>query len=107
VIELHVTFPDMKSAEALARKALEARLAACANIVPNVRSLYWWKGKIEDETEVFAIFKTSHGQADALAAFIAKHHPYETPAIIRHDKVSANADYEAWVEAETSGEQKR
>lgn len=96
----------MASAEPLARKALEARLAACANIIPSVRSLYWWNGKIEDETETLAIFKTSNEQADALAAFIAEHHPYETPAIIRHDNVSANRDYEAWVDAETGAQVK-
>lgn len=102
MIEFHVTFADMESAEALARKALEARLAACANIVPGVRSLYWWKGRIEDEQEVLAVFKTSDERADALATFVAEHHPYETPAIVRHVDVSANPDYEAWIETETA-----
>ena len=101
MIELHVTFADLDSAARLARMALEARLAACADLVPGVVSLYWWQGAIEQEGEVLAILKTSSQKADLLAAFIAEHHPYETPAIIRHSDVSANGDYQRWIAEET------
>ena len=101
MVEFHVTFADIDSARRLARAALEARLAACANLVPGVASLYWWQGRIEEETEVLAILKTSRHKADDLAAFVAANHPYETPAIIRHGDVSANAGYERWIEEET------
>ena len=53
-----VTAPDMDLARRLAKGALEAKLAACANIVPAVESHYWWKGKLESSDEVLLIFKT-------------------------------------------------
>jgi periplasmic divalent cation tolerance protein len=93
----------MASAEGLARWALEAWFAASANLVPGIGSFYWWKGRIENETEVLVVFKTSESHADELAVFLAAHQPCETPAIARHANVSANPDYEAWIEAETAG----
>ena len=104
MIELHVTFGDADSAVAVARKALEARLAACANILPDVRSLYWWDGEIADEAETLMILKTSDGKAEQLAGLVAENHPYDTPAIIRHDNVTATGDYLAWIDAETGAE---
>jgi Uncharacterized protein involved in tolerance to divalent cations len=101
MIELHVTFADMESARALSRRAVEARLAACANILPGVTSIYRWQGRIEEETETLAILKTSDEQAGALARFVADNHPYETPAIVRHENVTANESYLDWIAAET------
>ncbi|WP_157014296.1 divalent-cation tolerance protein CutA [Mesorhizobium xinjiangense] len=98
MIELHVTFANAVDAARMARAALKA----CANIVDGVRSLYWWQGAIEEEDETLAIFKTSEAKADALEALIAEHHPYDTPAIIRHTAVTANQDYARWVEKETA-----
>jgi uncharacterized protein involved in tolerance to divalent cations len=55
--------------------------------VPGIGSFFWWKGRIEDETDVLAVFKTSESQADALAAFIADHRAYETPVIVRQPQM--------------------
>lgn len=101
MIEFHVTFADVPSARSVARLALERRLAACVNLVPQVVSLYWWRERIEEETEVLAILKTSDARADALAAFLEAEHPYDTPAIIRHRPV-AGADYARWIDDETA-----
>lgn len=101
MIEFHVTYSAMEDAEAAAREALEMRLAACANIVSGVRSLYRWQGAIEDESEILVIFKTARDRAGELADFLEVSHPYDTPAIIRHDGVTANADYERWIDEET------
>ena len=101
MIEFHVTYSGMDEASAAARSAIEARLAACANIVEKVRSIYRWQGRIEDESEILAIFKTSDARADELGEFLRANHPYDTPAILRHSGISANADYERWIEQET------
>ncbi|MBW3099097.1 divalent-cation tolerance protein CutA [Pseudohoeflea coraliihabitans] len=101
LIEIHVTFGDQASAREAARAALEARLTACVNIIAPVEALFWWEGAIVSETETLAIFKTSSNNATALATFIAETHPYETPAIIRHEAAACNRAYAAWIAAET------
>ena len=54
-----VTAPDVKTARKLARAALEARLIACANLIPRIESHYWWRGKIEASAEVLMVMKTT------------------------------------------------
>ena len=101
MVEFHVTYPGIDMAAQAARSAVEAGLAACANIVGDVRSIYRWQGTIADETEALAIFKTSHVRAGELFDHLRTNHPYEIPAIIRHDGVTANDGYLRWVEEET------
>lgn len=101
LIELEVTCPDMAAAEAVARAALEGRLAACANILPGLRSLYRWEGRIEDEPELVVRMKTRAALFDRLAAAVAAVHPYDVPAILALPILRASPDYAAWVVAET------
>jgi periplasmic divalent cation tolerance protein len=77
-----VTAPDLRAARLLARAALEARLAACANLVPGVESHYWWRGKIERGGEVLLIFKTTRRRLATLEKLILAKHPYETPEFL-------------------------
>jgi periplasmic divalent cation tolerance protein len=73
-----VTAPDMKTARALAKAALRARLIACANLVPKIESHYWWQGKIESGNEVLMILKTTRSSLAALEKLILAMHPYDT-----------------------------
>ena len=73
-----VTAPDIKTARKLAAASLRARLAACANIVPRIESHYWWKGKIENSSEVLLVFKTTTARLGALEKTILANHPYDT-----------------------------
>ena len=77
-----VTAPDMKTARKLAAAALKARLVACANIVPRIESHYWWKGKIENSSEVLLLLKTTSARLRALEKTILKRHPYDTPEFL-------------------------
>src|SRR5450432_2436105 len=65
-----VTAPDLKTARALAKAALQARLIACANLIPKIESHYWWQGKIESGTEVLLILKTTKSKLAALEKLI-------------------------------------
>src|SRR5450432_2759162 len=65
-----VTAPDLKTARALAKAALQARLIACANLVPKIESYYWWQGKIESGAEVLMILKTRKTKLAALEKLI-------------------------------------
>ncbi len=77
-----VTAPDLKTARKLARAALDARLIACANLVPGIESHYWWQGKREQGSEVLMILKTTRARIAALERLILAKHPSNTPEFI-------------------------
>lgn len=93
-------FADADEAGRIARIVLEERLAACANIGPDVRSLYRWQGEIVDSREVAASFKTTAAQADHLIARIAELHSYDVPCIVSSPVDKLLAAYGDWVESE-------
>lgn len=77
-----VTAPDLKTARRLARAALEARLAACANLAPGIESHYWWQEKIETSAEVLMLVKTTTARLAALEKLVLEMHPYDTPEFV-------------------------
>ena len=92
-----VTAPDLKTARALARAALSARLVACANLVPRLESHYWWQGKLESGTEVLLLLKTERGKLAALEKLVVDRHPYDTPEFLALPLVAGNRRYLAWL----------
>ncbi len=82
ILVFYVPAPSPESAETLGRTAIEAGLAACANAFP-ARSAYLWNGAMQDEAEVVVVLKTLPEKETALEAFLAAHHPYDVPAIVR------------------------
>src|SRR5262245_30040105 len=77
-----VTAPDLNTARKLARAALQARLIACANLVPKLESHYWWQGKIERSAEVLLVLKTTTARVPKLEKLIVAKHPYDTPEFL-------------------------
>ena|SRR5438093_13524831 len=92
-----VTAPDMKTARALARAALKARLAACVNLIPGIESHYWWEGKIEAGTEVLMLLKTTKDRIAVLEKLIVKDHPYDTPEFLVLSLRRGNKRYLDWL----------
>ena len=88
-------------AESIGGELVEAGLAACVNILPGMRSIYRWQGKIENDDEVVAIFKSQASRADELIAAIEDRHPYDTPAIVVLPITKGSASYLNWIVAET------
>ena len=84
-------------AERIARAVLDARVAACVNIVPGVRSLYWWEGAVCDEAEATLLIKTAAERVDALRETLCAAHPYAVPEIVVLD-VDAAASLGAYVD---------
>lgn len=97
-----VTAPDLKTARALAKSALNAKLVACANLVPRLESHYWWQGKLESSAEVLIVFKTTRAKLAALEKLVVAEHPYDTPEFIALPLAAGNAKYLAWL-AESVG----
>ncbi len=92
-----VTAPDMKVARRLARAALQARLIACANLLPGLESHYWWRDKLESSAEVLMILKTRRTKLTALEKLILAQHPYDTPEFLVVPLKSGSARYLKWL----------
>ena len=91
------TFPDADTAVRVARTLVEQQLATCVNVVPTVRSIYRWEGKVCDEGETLAVIKTTAERYAALAAKIAELHPYQVPEVIALPLAGGHPPYLAWL----------
>ncbi len=99
VVVVISTLPNPEKAAEIARVLVEERLAACVNLVPQVRSIYRWKGEICDEPETLAIAKTTQDRAEALHARLIELHPYEVPEVLALAVSGGHAPYLDWVGA--------
>lgn len=99
-LSVSVTCPDMDAARAIARSALEARLVACANILPGVESHFWWEGQLSMDSEVLLVFKTTEAHRPQLLGLIEQAHPYDLPAISWSPDGAPDAVLE-WIAVET------
>jgi periplasmic divalent cation tolerance protein len=97
-----VTINDRVRAAEIARSLVEKNLVACVNIVPEIRSIYSWKGTICDETEMLLIMKTRKDLYAELESTVKALHPYEVPEIIALDIKQGLADYLRWIDDTTS-----
>jgi periplasmic divalent cation tolerance protein len=100
---VYVTAPSLAEAESLARLAVERRLAACANILPGMRSLYWWQGKLEQADEVVLLLKTTEALAGELTRAIAAAHSYDCPCVVVLPIEGGHPAFLDWIAAETAG----
>ena len=92
-----VTAPDLKAARTLAQAALRAKLIACANLVPQIESHYWWRGKIESGAEVLLVFKTTKAKLAALERLILAKHPDDTPEFLVLSLNAGSRRYLDWL----------
>lgn len=93
------TFPDVEAAAGVIRTLAEEKLVACGNIIPGVRSLYVWKGKREDTSEVLVVLKTAGALYAKLEKRLLKLHPYETPEVLALEAGAVNRAYAEWIAA--------
>jgi periplasmic divalent cation tolerance protein len=101
IVTVYAVFGSAEEARRTARMVVEERLAACANILAPCRSVYRWKGAIEEADEVPALFKTGAEAAPRLVARIAELHSYDVPAAVVWPIAEAVPAYADWVRAET------
>jgi periplasmic divalent cation tolerance protein len=97
-----VTCPTPERAAEIARALVEERLAACGNVVPGLRSIYRWEGKVQDDAEALLVLKTTRARFEALRERVLALHPYEVPEVIALSVEAGSAPYLAWIAAETS-----
>jgi periplasmic divalent cation tolerance protein len=95
------TFPSKQSVTSIANKLVKKKLVACVNII-NISSIYAWKGKIENQSEYLALFKTSKKNQSKLKKELQKLHPYDIPEIAEINVDSINQSYLKWLVDSTS-----
>lgn len=100
LIEVEVTCPDEESARKIACAALQARLVACASMLPGVESLFHWQGQIDSETEVLVRMKATASRFDELCDVIVAHHPYALPAITALPLAAIGPGVANWIATE-------
>lgn len=91
------TCPHEEAAHTLATKLLDEKLAACVNIVPGLRSIYRWKGAVEESGESLLLIKTTQSCYPRLEQRIRASHPYKLPEIVAVEIAAGSADYLAWI----------
>ncbi|MEE8495270.1 MAG: divalent-cation tolerance protein CutA [Xanthomonadales bacterium] len=93
------TCPDEATASKLAGGLVEEQLAACVNIVPGIRSIYHWQGKISNDAEVLMVIKSLASRFEELESWLLEHHPYDIPEIVALPVSRVSAEYRAWIES--------
>ncbi|MDX1454825.1 MAG: divalent-cation tolerance protein CutA [Gammaproteobacteria bacterium] len=99
---VYVTCPTEAKAGQIASALVEEKLAACANIVPGLRSVYAWQGRIENDPEVLLIIKSRIALLDALTARVNELHDYDVPEVIALPIIGGSKDYLDWLAEETA-----
>ncbi len=92
-----VTVPSMELGKKIGRILVEAKLAACVNIIPNIYSIYSWKGKIEEDNEQLLLIKTTDQKSEKLIAKVKELHSYETPECIGIKIEKGSQQYLDWI----------
>ena len=94
---VYVTAGSQGEGEELARGLVKEKLAACVNIVPSVKSVYWWKGEVEEAKEVLLIIKTNDILIEQIINLVKSHHTYTVPEVIAMPIIKGNEQYLEWL----------
>jgi periplasmic divalent cation tolerance protein len=98
---IYVTAPNRAAALNVARRLVEERLVACANVFDGVTSLYWWEGKIQEDTEAVLVAKTASARVSAVIDKVKEIHDYSCPCVVALPIVAGNPAFLDWIGAET------
>lgn len=98
---IYITAGDAEEAKAIGRALVEARLAACANVFPQMVPIFWWEGEVQEDPEAVLIAKTRGDLVERVIAFVKEHHSYDCPAVLAIPVAEGNPDFLAWIDEET------
>ncbi len=91
------TTPNLEDAENLAEKLIEAKLAACVQVLPQMKSFYFWEGKVQKDSEYLLLIKTLKDKFSRLEKFILKNHSYDVPEIVALPADRVSESYLNWM----------
>jgi periplasmic divalent cation tolerance protein len=102
IVAITITAPDADWLANHTRYLVEQRLAACGNIIPNIRSIYRWQNNIEDETEAHVTLHTRAAHIQTIIETTNERHPYETVHVVALPALDCDREYGAWVLTQTT-----
>ncbi|WP_331275697.1 MULTISPECIES: divalent-cation tolerance protein CutA [Methanobacterium] len=97
---VYITTSGEKESKKIGRTIVEERLAGCINIISTIESLYWWKGKIEEDTESILIVKTKVNNIENIIKRVKEIHSYENPAILAIPIIEGSKEYLDYLDGE-------
>ena len=98
---VYCTCPNAEVAGTLARQLVQRKLAACVNILPEIRSIYRWQGEVQDDADSLMLIKTTQANVGKLQEWLLENHPYDEPEVIAVPVTEGSPGYLEWVTAET------
>ena len=101
ILVVFCTCPDEKVARDLAARLVEQKLAACVNILPEIRSIYRWQGAVSEDGESLMVIKTSRSAWGRLENWLSRNHPYDLPELIAMPVDKGLPAYLEWVVQES------
>lgn len=93
---VYTTISSMEEATLLANRAVQSRLAACVNIISQGLSVYAWEGQVQQQPEIFLLFKTAPENLETLLTWLKENHPYNTPALLYGDS-KASVEFSSYI----------
>ncbi len=99
---IYITTGSIKEAMTIGNALVTSKLAACANIIDNMRSIYHWDGKLQNDTETILIVKTTEARVPELIEKVKSMHSYDCPCIINLKVTDGNQAFLAWIEGEVT-----
>ena len=93
---IQTTTDSTKTAESISEILVKNNLSPCVQIIPNIKSVYQWKDKVEHSSEILLLIKTIPENVQKCKNIILKHHNYDTPELIVMDGYILEDDYQAW-----------
>lgn len=100
-LSVYITAASREDALAIGRAVVRERLAACANVIDGLTSIYWWQGRMMEEGEAALILKTTEAAMPALLLRVKQLHSYDCPCVVAHPLTHGNPDFLDWIAAET------
>jgi periplasmic divalent cation tolerance protein len=101
-VMLYITASNAEEAKRIGRALVEERLAACANVLPGVTSIYRWQGKVEEGSEASLILKSTDDKVEQVVARVKALHSYTCPCVVALPITGGNADFLEWIAQETA-----
>ena len=101
-VVLYITVPNREEGLRIGRALVEEKLAACANVIDGLTSIFRWEGAVQEESEALLIAKTDRTLVDAASDLVKLEHSYDCPCVVVLPIIGGNQDFIGWISAETT-----